>query len=352
VIDDMPKQLPLHVHAERTRHSKIVFYFRRGQGPRQRLPEYGSPAFDAAYAACLTGQPQRPVKEPAESLAWLIARYKTSAHWAGLAPSTRAMRDNILKHVITNAGDVPYKAITRKHINAGIDARKPHAGNSFRKVMSQLFSWALSMDMVEANPVTEANRNKVKSDGFHSWTVAEVETFCRCWPAGSRERLAMMLLLFTGLRRSDVYRIGRQHVSGGVLSIKTVKTGQTIHVPMFRALREAIEATATADLAFMATEHGRPFKSAASFGNWFGQACRKAGVPGRAHGLRKAGATIAANSGATAHELMAMFGWKQISQAEVYTREADRVRLSARPAEQIANAFPPHHEQRTKGKKA
>jgi hypothetical protein len=36
--------------------------------------------------------------------------------------------------------------------------------------------------------------------------------------------------------------------------------------------------------------------------------CFEARVPGRAHGLRKAGATVAANNGATAHQLMAMFG--------------------------------------------
>jgi hypothetical protein len=46
------------------------------------------------------------------------------------------------------------------------------------------------------------------------------------------------------------------------------------------------------------------------------------------HGLRKAGATIAAENGATAHQLMAMFGWNTVKQAELYTRKADRKRLS------------------------
>ena len=34
-----------------------------------------------------------------------------------------------------------------------------------------------------------------------------------------------------------------------------------------------------------------------------------------AHGLRKAGATIAANNGATAHQLMAIFGWATLRMA-------------------------------------
>jgi hypothetical protein len=44
--------------------------------------------------------------------------------------------------------------------------------------------------------------------------------------------------------------------------------------------------------------------------NWFRDRCVEAGVPGRAHGLRKAGACIAEENGATTPQLMAMFGWR------------------------------------------
>jgi site-specific recombinase XerD len=47
-----------------------------------------------------------------------------------------------------------------------------------------------------------------------------------------------------------------------------------------------------------------------------------------AYGLRKAGATIAADNGATAHQLMAIFGWTTIKQAEIYTKKADQKRLA------------------------
>jgi hypothetical protein len=67
-----------------------------------------------------------------------------------------------------------------------------------------------------------------------------------------------------------------------------------------------------------------------------------AGVPGRLHGLRKAGATIAAEGGATTHQLMAMFGWKSLDEAELYTREAARRGLARTAAGHIGNAFLPH----------
>src|SRR5262249_49662032 len=60
----------------------------------------------------------------------------------------------------------------------------------------------------------------------------------------------------------------------------------------------------------------------------FHDRCVEAGVPGRAHGLRKAGATIAANNGATSQQLMAIFGWDTLKEAERYTRNADQLRLA------------------------
>lgn len=336
----MPKKLPKYVNCHRRGNGAVTFYFRKGKGAYVRLPYFGSPEFDAAYAAALAGaaKPAAPKGGP-ETLGWLIQAYKQSAHWAQLALSTRRMRDNILKHVEREAGHVPFKAISKKHINEAIDKKPPHAGATFRKVMSQMFNWAVSVDKIPANPVDQAHRPKVKSEGFHTWTPEEVQRFYERWPLGTRERLAMDLALFTGLRRSDLYRVGRQHVRDGVISIQTRKTGAWAHIPIFAHLRASIDAAPVGDLTFLVTERGLPFASEASFGNWFGKACRAAGVPGRAHGLRKAGATIAAEAGATAHELMAMFTWSRLSEAERYTQAADRKRLAASTAERIENKF-------------
>lgn len=52
-----------------------------------------------------------------------------------------------------------------------------------------------------------------------------------------------------------------------------------------------IAASSLGNMTFLVTEFDRPF-TAEGFGNWFRERCIEAGVPGRAHGLRKAGATI------------------------------------------------------------
>ena len=55
-----------------------------------------------------------------------------------------------------------------------------------------------------------------------------------------------------------------------------------------------------------------------------------------AHGLRKAGATFAAENGATDRQLMALFDWESAAQANVYTRAADRKRLAGEAARLLA----------------
>lgn len=76
------------------------------------------------------------------------------------------------------------------------------------------------------------------------------------------------------------------------------------------------------------TAFDKPF-TAASFGNRFRDWCDEAGLDRcSAHGLRKAGARIAADNGTTVHQLMAIYGWGTLRQAEVYTRNANRTRLA------------------------
>jgi integrase len=101
------------------------------------------------------------------------------------------------------------------------------------------------------------------------------------WPIGTRERLALAILLYTGLRRGDAAMLGRQHVRDGIITFRTAKTGTQVTIPMLPDLAEIIAATKTGDLAFVATPSGRPMTKE-SFGNWFKDTCRAAGVPGTA----------------------------------------------------------------------
>ena len=343
MTEDMPRRRRLFERKEVTRHGKTVWYFRRPGGKRVRLPGvYGSQEYLDAYARALAGiAVDKAVPAEKGTLAWLVQRYKDSGHFASLAPTSQMARDYILKSACKDAGGKSFARITRKHIQEAMDrrAKTPHGANNFLVAMSVLFKWAVSNDLLEVNPCDGVARRKDRIKGHHTWTLDEVAQYRAHHAIGTKPRLALDLLLFTGLRRSDVFVVGRQHVRDGVLMIRTQKNKTGTHIPVFSELQASIDATPTGDMVFLTNKRGEPFPSGQSFSQWFQRQAKAAGLHKEctAHGVRKAGATIAANNGATPHELMAMFTWSKVSMAEVYTKEADKARLARGAAERIAN---------------
>ncbi|WP_306834386.1 tyrosine-type recombinase/integrase [Neorhizobium huautlense] len=349
-MQDMPRKLPLNVIREKNRHGTIVFYYRVGKGPRTRLAgEPGTEEFKQSYRDAIAAeQPARPRQRgDSRTLKWLIGQYMESRQWADLATSTRKARGNLFIQMLKNAGDSFFADISKKDVEAALDARAgtPGQANALLKALRGVFEWAVKADLTGFDPTHGVDRLQYKTDGFEPWTSEDVHKFCLKWKIGTPQRLAMELLLCSGLRRSDIVRAGRQHMSGNTFTLRTHKTGAEITVEFPDRLMKVIEKTKTGDLAFIVGENGRPF-TVESFGNWFRKHCTKADVDKSAHGLRKLSATLAANAGASSHELMAQYGWATSRQAEIYTKKADRKRLGIRAsklvAEQIEIELAPH----------
>ncbi len=325
------KKLP-YLYREKTRHGKFVWYVKRGP-TRIRIRETpGTKAFFDAYHAALAGKTaEAPPAASSASLAWLIGRYMESPAWAATAAETRKQHGRQYRIVVERSGSFPYAAVKRAFIAKGRDRRAavPSDANKFVKAMRRLFEWAIEREYIESNPAAGVKLlPPKKKGGFHTWTESELTLFEECWPVGTRERLAFDILCYTGLRRSDVVRLGRAHVTGNEISIRTKKTDTLVTLPILPPLAASIDAAGQGGLTFLKTERGTPFKSE-SFGTWFGKACSEAGAPGSAHGIRKAAAVRAANMGASDTMLNAMFGWAQGSrESATYTREVNRAKLS------------------------
>jgi integrase len=352
----MPRPRPPHLHREETRHGLVTWYVRRGHGPRIRIKaEYGSEAFWAEYRAALEGAPLPSKAAKAHTLAWAIDRYRNGSAWAGMSTATRKQRENIFRAVIKTAGTSLLREITEETIRAGRERRSetPHSANNFLKTMRGFFAWAVEDKLVTIDPTKGVKMlaGPNDADGFHTWSQEELDRYEARWPLGTRERLAFDLLLYTGLRRGDAVRLGLQHVRDGVITIRTEKhrkgkAGEQVTIPILEPLAASIAATKTGDLTYLVTQAGRPWVKE-SFGTWFREACRKAHCPGSAHGLRKAGATRAAERGASERQLMAIFGWSTGKMAQHYTRSADRTRLAHDAAQlllpaQAGNEKRPH----------
>jgi integrase len=340
----MPRPRPQYLQRQITRHGRGVWYFRRGHGPRVRIrAEFGTAEFDEQYRAALSGTaPTRKAPPSCSTLQWLIARYRETNEWAALSPVTRRRRDNIFKTVIEAAGSEPYTKITQDHIIAGKQRRAatPHQARHFLDAMRGPFRWALKAQLIKVDPTAGVhNPERRQGDGFVAWTEDDVAKYQARWPIGTRHRVWLDILLYCGLRRGDAVRLGRQHVRDGVATIKTEKSGFTVEVnlPILPVLQATLDAGPCGDLAFICGERGEPLTKE-SFGNLFKDACKAAGVPGSAHGVRKIAATTAANNGATEFELMAIFGWTDPKMAAHYVRSANRKRLAAQAMQKLANA--------------
>lgn len=345
MTEDMPRKLPPYVNRHRTRHGKTLYYFRRAKGPRTPLPDPSSADFHRAYHAALVAS--GPVEKKivgAGSLEWLISRYRETAAYRGLSDATRRQRDNIFKGVNAKAGHHAYKAIGRKAIVNGREDRAstPAQARNFLDAMRGLFRWALEAELVQVDPTASvSNPRRPKSAGFEAWTEDDVSAYEARWPSGTKERVWLHVLLYTGLRRGDAVRVGKQHVRDGIATIRTEKTGTEVNIPILPDLAKTLAAGPTGDLAFIVGETGKPLVKE-SFGNMFRAACNAAGVKKSAHGVRKIGATRAAEAGATVKELEALFGWTGGSMASLYTKTADRKQLARQASEKIRNAKRPN----------
>jgi hypothetical protein len=359
VMPAMPRKRKPYVLREVTRHGGTAWYFRKGKGPRIRLHgDYESDEWLADYEAALGGQKRVKPLTQTGTIGWLIDKYFNSVAFTSAAPATQSQRGNILKAVKRDHGARRISEITPRKIAESRDARSatPAQAVVFVKAMRALFKWAVDAQIVETNPATGIVATDPKTDGHHSWTAEEIEAFRKRHPLGTMARLALDIMLFLGMRASDTILFGRQHVHGAAVAYRSQKTGVEVDAPLLEPLRASIEAVGeSGQMTFLLTEFGTPFASVNSFGNWFRKRCKEAGVPGRAHGIRKASATIAAENSATDRELMALYGWTTEKQAGVYTRKADRTRLARQAAEKLetGTSIPaPQYPVRANGQKA
>jgi integrase len=339
-MTDMPRPRPPHLHRQVSRHGKTVWYVRIGKGPRTRIKAaFGTPEFDAEYQTAISMRSRSASSAPAETLAWLIERYRETPAWLNLSLATRQQRETILSHIIKSAGREPYTRITRATIVAGRDRRHgtPAQARHFLETTRGLFRWAADAQLVKINPTAGvADPARPKNAGIPVWAEEEVAAYELRWPIGTRQRVWLDVLLYTGLRRGDAVKVGRQHVRNGIATIKTEKTDTEVTLPILPVLAKTLHAGPCGDLTFIVGANGHPLDKR-SFGNQFRKACRAAGVNRSAHGLRKVAATRAANAGATVAELEAIFGWSGGRMASLYTRAADRRRLAHRAMHKLAN---------------
>lgn len=333
----MKRRFPEHVTEFKDSRGKYrLRYRRKGLKTYYFKAPYGTKAFEAELAACRAGE--TPAIDPGfdrsipGSINDLVARYYRSSDYLGGSEMTRRKNRSILERFRDAHGAKMAANLQFEHVDA-ILAKKaeshPAAARNLRKQLRRLFAFAVKCRMRPDNPVEHTARIKSKSTGWHAWTEAEIAQYQAHHALGTMARLALEMYLWTGNRKTDALRLGRQHIKNGAFRITQQKTGKTLVIPIAPQLAEAIMATPnTGQLTLIVNAYGHPFASA-GFGNRMRKWCDEAGLPHcTTHGLRKAISNRMALSGAGNQGIKSVTGHSSDSEVALYTREVDQERLA------------------------
>ena len=85
------------------------------------------------------------------------------------------------------------------------------------------------------DPTTASSASRIDRTAFTPGTRARSRHSRHDTPSAAMARLALALLLYTAQRRSDVVRMGRQHVRDGVVQVRQQKTGAMLAIPLHPA---------------------------------------------------------------------------------------------------------------------
>jgi hypothetical protein len=336
------RKLPKYVTAFYDRHGKERFRYRDGKVSAYLRSPYNSPEFKEDLAEARKAEPKpRLGRFIPGSVDELLVRYYASSGFLSASPQRQKIVRGILERFRIDYGRDLVANFEFDHIESILlqASRKRQVGQrmiggsgaavNLQKQLRRLFRYAVKLKWISTNPAELAESVRApKTGGHHTWTEDEIARYRQRHPLGTKARLALEIILWTAQRRGDAHRFGPRHVKGGLIEFTASKTGKVMRFPMAPQLQAAIRAMPSVGIeTYLVTEYGKPF-SKDGFGNWFAERCREAGVPGRAHGLRKATARRAAELEATQAMLKAIGGWENDAEVSTYTKGADQARLA------------------------
>ncbi|TIV96684.1 MAG: phage integrase family protein [Mesorhizobium sp.] len=329
----MRHRKPKYINEYIDRHGRPRIYLRRPGMSQVALPTpLYSQEFWTAYHAAMANAPVKAGRLKPGSVAAAVHGYYSSIEFKSLAGTTQAVYRCVLDRFVgSKYGAGPIAGMQAKHVNTIIDemASTPAAASNFRKRLSAVMDYAVSAGMRADNPVTGAKRVRYESDGHRTWTEEDIAAYRKKWKIGTPERLAMEVLLHTGLRRSDAVRVGWKHVAGGRIEITAQKTGAELSIPIRAELMGYIKTCPRDGDAFIAKTGGAA-RSDKAFSAYISGAAAKANLPSGSspHGLRKAACRRLAEAGCSARQIMAITGHTDIREVERYCREAEKKLLA------------------------
>lgn len=335
----LPKYVQMHKDPRDDKKWRI--YYRRAGKPKIALrgPIY-SDDFWTDYRKAEAGEEVQTGAGASKTIPGtinsLIVKYYASADFDDLAAATQRNYKSVLEPFRTQYGDNPLAGLRREHINAILNKRALSStaqAKNLSKRLSTLFKFGLDFGLIKENPMIGVKRVKHQEMHYEMWTDDDIARFRAHWKEGTPQRVALEILIYTGLRRSDAVLLGPGNVKDGLITITAQKTGAELNIPVHPKLRPFLSIRNDGKLVnlttFISTVHGKP-RSEKAFTNWIKEAATEAGLPPSRspHGLRRAACRALAEAGCTVWEIMSITGHQSSKEVEGYVADVDKKKLA------------------------
>lgn len=344
-----------HVKWRWNRDGKTKAYYHRPTGTR--LPnDPASPEF-AERLRQLNEQMLRPDSRDTVipgSFRALVADWKSSPKWEGLAAGTKALYTEHLDFIITKWGNHPVKLIDRESVIAlrdKIARQKSRRGSDKDKnrkttrkadacidVLSSALKFALDKPSVyglQFNPAFRVETLHKKGIGHPRWPEEVISKVLDSDDTPVAFRRLVMLTLYTGQRIGDVVRMTWADYDGSGIHVTTQKTGRRLRIPCHPALKAMLDEMKrerdrqeTPSVAILLAPHNsKPWvKDTAKHA--FTDHMRAIGHPGySAHGLRKSACARLVEADVNERDIAETVGMT-VAMVQHYTQEV-RQQVSA-----------------------
>jgi integrase len=334
----------VHSFVDKTGRARYYFRYRGKRWPLSGEP--GTSEFAAAYSEAKReaggGEP-RPLT-PAnlrygpKSLGHVINRYVASDDFTRTSASTQRRYRPILEELKDHCGGALIGDLRERHIR---ELRKRFASNSTADFATMLLRmlWTFAKEELAIdlgnNPAGEIRKLHRHQEPYEPWPqelVDRFETEARPQPTA---RLALLILLYTGQRVSDVAAMQWSHYDGDSIEVSQVKTKAKLTIPCHSRLKAALDAAAREHGPILTTQYSQPY-SAHGLSTLVQRATAKLDAKQyTAHGLRCNAAIALAEAGCTVHEIMAITGHKTYKLAMHYSQRAGQKKLARTAIERL-----------------
>jgi len=297
----------------------VTHYYAWRGGPRLSGTP-GSAEFVTSYQ-----EAHRTRKVPTQGcLFTLIAEFKASAEYLGLAPSTRRAYAAYLKEIEAEFGDMPIAAIespkARGEFKAWRDrmSATPRRADYVWTTLARVLSVARDRGRISTNPCERGGRLYTASRQDNVWTEADISRVLAV--AKPEMELALLLALWTGQRQGDLLSLPWSAYDGAHVRLRQSKTGTAITIRAGQPLREVLSRARKRGPLILTNQRGHPWTSDGFRTSW-GKLCARAGIVGLTfHDLRGSAVTRLATAGASVPEIAGVTGHSLTDVASILDR--------------------------------